>query len=551
MEENSGGFNRNTLIAITLIMVFWWGWQSYLAKKYPDYGKPTAATTAQQAAQNPPAAQDVPQGTTTTPTAPAAAAPAANVQAAAMGTEDAPQTYKDEIKEVKVVSRGGKIQEVLLQKYKNRQNTTALLLHTAGGAGLVTLEGLGGAQWNDVFFKLSKPSENVIIATATLEGVTLTKTYTFSADSYAIDASFKLSGSVDKIQKIRVAMEDKVPRQDQSGGFGSGFTNFFKGHVPETVEVYYNYKNEDKRHFLKEGEKLSESFQNTNFAAFNYRYFTNVFVNRGTVIPESSLSVENDVAHLELVYPFVPEVRMTIFSGPTELEALKKLGPGVYKVVDYGMFSWLGYPMLSVLKWFYGIVKNWGVAIILLTLLVRLLTYPFVAQSAKSMRSMAKIQPELARIKEMYKDDKQRLNQEMMIIMRENKVNPVGGCLPMLLQMPVFFALWQVLQNSIELYQAPFGLWIHDLSARDPYFVFPVLMAAAMFVQQKMTPSASMDPAQQRVLQMMPLIFAFIMVNTPSGLTLYLFTSTVIGILQQKYVLQDRSQTKATRPVKA
>ena len=156
---------------------------------------------------------------------------------------------------------------------------------------------------------------------------------------------------------------------------------------------------------------------------------------------------------------------------------------------------------------------------------------------------MQKIQPLIAELRERYKDKPQQLNTEMMDLMRKNKVNPVGGCLPMLLQLPVFFALYQVLGQSIELYKAPFMFWIKDLSAMDPYFVLPVLMGISMYIQQKITPS-TMDPMQAKVLQFMPILFSLMMISLPSGLTLYIFVSTFFGIVQQYIFMKDKDDKK-------
>ena len=206
------------------------------------------------------------------------------------------------------------------------------------------------------------------------------------------------------------------------------------------------------------------------------------------------------------------------------------------------MFGWIGRHILTLLKWFYSLVGNWGLAIILLTILVRALVLPFNLMSYKSMKAMQKIQPEMQRIREKYKEDAQKMNLEVMQLMKTHRVNPLGGCLPMFLQLPIFFALYQVLGQSIELYQAPFVFWIHDLSLKDPFYVLPVLMGITLFLQQKLTPS-TLDPAQAKILMFMPLMFTFFMVSLPSGLTLYIFVSGVFGILQQFYFMRDRAKT--------
>ncbi|MBM4304760.1 MAG: membrane protein insertase YidC, partial [Deltaproteobacteria bacterium] len=159
--------------------------------------------------------------------------------------------------------------------------------------------------------------------------------------------------------------------------------------------------------------------------------------------------------------------------------------------------------------------------------------YPLTQKSMKSMKAMQKLQPKIAELKEKYKDDQKKLNEEQMALFKTHKVNPAGGCFPMLIQLPVFIALYAVLGNSIELFHAPFFGWIHDLSTKDPFYIYPVLMGIAMFLQQKMTPSAGMDPTQQKMMYFMPVIFTFMMINLPSGLTLYIFVSTILGVVQQ------------------
>ena len=220
------------------------------------------------------------------------------------------------------------------------------------------------------------------------------------------------------------------------------------------------------------------------------------------------------------------------FAGPKSLRLLESIDGSMANMIDLGWFSSIGIYILKLMKWFYSFIGNWGLSIILLTVVVRLLVLPANLMSYKSMKGMQKIQPEMKMIREKYKDDKQKLNEEMVRLMREAKANPLGGCLPMLIQFPVFIALYQVLGQSIELYQAPFGLWIHDLSLKDPYFILPVMMGVTMFVQQKITPS-TMDPAQAKVMLVLPVVFAFFMAGLPAGLTLYIFVSALFGVFQQ------------------
>ncbi|WP_321371232.1 membrane protein insertase YidC [uncultured Desulfuromusa sp.] len=187
---------------------------------------------------------------------------------------------------------------------------------------------------------------------------------------------------------------------------------------------------------------------------------------------------------------------------------------------------------MVVLKFFYNYLGNYGFAIILLTVCIKLIFWPLTQKSYKSMKGMQKLQPEMKKLREKYGSDKQKLNQEMMSFYKENKVNPMGGCLPMIIQIPVFFALYRVLLGSIELRHAPFMLWITDLSAKDPYYVTPLIMGVTMFLQQKMTPT-NMDPTQEKIMLMMPVVFTFMFLNFPAGLVLYWLTNNLLTILQQ------------------
>lgn len=217
-------------------------------------------------------------------------------------------------------------------------------------------------------------------------------------------------------------------------------------------------------------------------------------------------------------------------------DELLALGDNLHQSVDFGYFAIIAVPMLRALQMIYKVIPNYGLAIILVTILIRLLTFPLQYKSFKSMKKMQAIQPELTKIKEKYKDEPQKMQKETMELFKKAGANPLSGCLPLLLQMPFFFAIYRVLYSSVELVGAPFYGWIHDLSIHDPYYVLPVLMAVAMFAQQKLTPTTTMDPTQQKVMLLMPIIFGFIMKSLPAGLVLYIFVSTVVGLLQQMLV---------------
>jgi len=204
--------------------------------------------------------------------------------------------------------------------------------------------------------------------------------------------------------------------------------------------------------------------------------------------------------------------------------------------IDFGLFGILAVPILKGLQYVYDYVGNYGIAIIILTFLIRFATFPLQFKSFKSMKKMQVVQPELAKIKEKFKDDPQRVQKETMELFKRAGANPLGGCLPMLLQVPIFIAFYQAINNSVELVGSPFYGWIIDLSSKDPYYVLPVLMGVTMLAQTKLNPSTTADPNQQKIMYLMPLVFCFIMKDLPAGLNLYFCVSNVLGIAQQLFV---------------
>ncbi len=237
----------------------------------------------------------------------------------------------------------------------------------------------------------------------------------------------------------------------------------------------------------------------------------------------------------------------TSYFGPKKLKILKEAGGNLSKAVNFGWFDILAKPMLWLLNFFYEYVNNYGIAIILVTVLIKGCFWPITQKGMKSMKNMQKLQPKMAKLREKYKNDPTKMNQEVMAMYKTYKVNPLGGCLPMVIQIPFFFALYRVLMAAIELRHAPFMLWINDLSAPDrlwvgfdiPYLhglpVLTLLMGASMFLQQKMTPTTA-DPTQARIMQFLPVIFTFMFLNFASGLVLYWFVNNLLSILQQQLI---------------
>jgi YidC/Oxa1 family membrane protein insertase len=235
---------------------------------------------------------------------------------------------------------------------------------------------------------------------------------------------------------------------------------------------------------------------------------------------------------------------LTVYAGPKDLDTLRGYGRAFDTVVDYGAmarpFAFFSRILLYVMRWFERLAGNWGVAIILLTVLVKLLLYPLTAKSVASMNEMRKLQPEIEKLKAKYGSDRDKMNQAMMQLYQQHKVNPLGGCLPMLLQLPIWFALYATLQTSVELYREPF-LWIQDLTRHDPFFIFPVAMGISSFVMQKISPQPADNAQAKMMLYFMPIFFSAIMLFVPAGLTLYIFVNNVLSIAQQQFMMKRQA----------
>jgi YidC/Oxa1 family membrane protein insertase len=270
---------------------------------------------------------------------------------------------------------------------------------------------------------------------------------------------------------------------------------------------------------------------------FNYHLFAAYFEKPSDLIYK--LSADNTFTLFS--NKNVNELNYNVLYVKKEYNYLSSLGNNLNTSVDFGIWGFFAIWILKGLQFFYKLIPNYGISIILLTLLIRFVTFPLQYKSVVSMKKLQLIQPELTKIREKHKEDPSRLQKESMELFKKSGANPIGGCLPLLLQMPVFFAFYKVLHSAVELVDAPFMLWIHDLSNKDPFFVLPVLMTVAMFLQQKLTPNTITDPVQKKVMMFMPLIFGFIMKDLPSGLSLYIFVSTLFTIIQQLLVFNAKS----------
>jgi len=238
-----------------------------------------------------------------------------------------------------------------------------------------------------------------------------------------------------------------------------------------------------------------------------------------------------------------------LYAGPQEQEKIAKLAPGLDLTIDYGWLTIIAVPLFWVLSWFYQWVGNWGVAIILLTILIKILFYPLSQASYRSMGKMRVLAPKMQKLKEQYGNDRQRLQQAMMEMYKTEKINPLGGCLPIVVQIPVFIALYWAILASVELRHAPFMLWIQDLSSPDPWYVLPILMGATMIIQTKLNPEPP-DPVQAKIMKIMPVAFSVFFFFFPAGLVLYWLVNNVLSIIQQWHINRGLEQANVKAPRK-
>lgn len=359
----------------------------------------------------------------------------------------------------------------------------------------------------DLFFQMEQKDANKIVGVNQNYGVTFEASITEQGKAH-----FTLAST--KPYKYRMVFASKPKKLDN--GQIRHFSVF-----------------SDKVHNYEVGDDQEKDGNTKWFATdFNYHLFALVFKNE---LPSRYKTTKEGEMIIEIPTASKGFEGSLVFTKKN-YDELITLGDNLHQSVDFGFFAILAVPTLRALQFVYKFIPNYGIAIILVTILIRLITFPLQYKSFKSMKKMQLIQPELTKIKEKYKDEPQKMQKETMDLFKKAGANPLSGCLPLLLQMPFFFAIYKVLYSSVELVGAPFYGWIHDLSIHDPFYVLPVLMGVSMFAQQKLTPTSTMDPTQQKIMLLMPVIFAFIMKSLPAGLVLYILVSTVVGILQQMLV---------------
>ncbi|MBV1876398.1 MAG: membrane protein insertase YidC [Pseudomonadales bacterium] len=374
-------------------------------------------------------------------------------------------------------------------------------------------------------------------------GVEIIKRFTFNKGDYLINIEYIVSNQTSDLWQAAFYTQIKRNGQEPVSAESSGM-----GMKPYTGAATFNIDSPyTKLSFDDIAEDTYQAKVEAGYMALVQHYFVSAWVpaDRQVYKYQARKLADKDIYLFGFTSPLweinpgeTATQKASFYLGPKNQDRLEEISDGLNLTVDYGFLWWLAQPLFQLLAFIHGFVNNWGIAIIFLTIFVKSLLYPLSAASFRSMAKMRKLQPEMARLKERFGDDKQKFSQAMMELYKKEGANPLGGCLPMLAQMPVFLALYWSLMESVELRQAPFFLWINDLSAMDPYFVLPILMGISMFVTQMLQPEPP-DPIQAKVFKLMPIMFTFFFLWFPSGLVLYWFINNLLSILQQWYVTRQ------------
>lgn len=488
---------RRAFLAVVLSGIVLFGWQYYFA---PKNNENTLKTTVKQ------------EQSVKTETASAASTTAQSATTpAALGTSTAsPETAPAALTAYTLKNKDYEIKlnnDLSVAEMKNPNSVFSFNSLTESALPLrIQIVPENGAP-TDVLFTVKQEGENKITGTNSTLGVNFTATV---LENGKVDFNLKS----DRAYKYRFVFDAKAKKLDN-------------GQVRQFA-IYGN----DVKHITVDSNKDGDGNFKWLGVDFNYHLFAVVFKDK---IAAKYKTVESGQLFFELPNA-TQDLKFDFVFTKKNYDTLIGLGDNLHLAVDFGFFAVLAVPILRGLQFIYKYIPNYGIAIILLTILIRLITFPLQYKSFKSMKKMQLIQPELQKIKDKYKDEPQRMQKETMELFKKAGANPLSGCLPLLLQMPFFFAIYRVLYSAVELVGAPFAGWIHDLSIHDPFYVLPILMGIAMLAQQKLTPQTSVDPTQQKIMLLMPVIFAFIMKSLPAGLVLYIFVSTVVGILQQALV---------------
>lgn len=530
--------SQRSLLVIGLLMVSFLLWQQWQLDYGPKPVAPVEQTSADiNAVPEAPPSEDVPLSEGIQP----AQTSATSGQLISVATDS---------HDVLIDTKGGDIVSANLVKFpvvQNSDNAYSLLRRDPNAlyiaqSGLIGPNAIDTPQGRPQYaapadaFEMTGDTLVVPLVWNADNGLSVTKTFTFTRGRHDIQVSYSVTNRAGETRQVQPYAQLK---QSIAGPEGSMFMPTYRGAAFSTAEERYEKYSFDDI----EDTNLRESTVG-GWVGMLEHYFVSAWVppqehtnNLYSRTLQNRYAVVGYTGQLVSIAPGdTATIDSVLYLGPKDQDSLAKLARGLDLTVDYGVLWWISQPLFSLLKFLYSLVGNWGLAIVLITIIVKGAMYWLTKKQYESMAKLRNLAPKMQQLKDRYGDDRQKMSQAMMEMYKKEKVNPMGGCFPLLLQMPIFLALYWVLLESVELRHAEFYLWITDLSVKDPYFVLPILTGASMYLLQKLQPMTIQDPMQQKIMQFMPVAMSIFFLWFPAGLVLYWLVSNVITLIQAKII---------------
>ncbi|MCG7644727.1 membrane protein insertase YidC [Alteromonas sp. Cnat3-28] len=538
--------SQRSFLIIGLALVSFLLWQSW----QKDYGPQPVVPVEQQQTQE--TSQGVPSfnenGSEDVPSSDSV--PAAQPIAAAQSSNRIIEVKTDTL-DLRIDLLGGDVVSADLLKFPVEQGSDIPYSLLRSGNGLyVAQSGLIGAQGPDAsssgrpvynaqsdYYEMTGDTLVIPLTWKNNQGLSITKTFTFTKGQYDVNVSYSVENGTGSAATVQPYAQLKQVMEFEDDG--NMFMPTYRGAAFSTEDDRYQKYSFDEI----EDDNLRETTK-AGWVGMLEHYFVSAWVpSQEQTNTLYSRNLKNQYAVIGVLSPSesvapgeTKTLASTLYMGPKDQESLAKIARGLDLTVDYGILFWISQPLFALLTFLHSLVNNWGVAIILITIVVKGAMYWLTKKQYESMARMRNLAPKMQQLKDRFGDDRQKMSQAMMELYRKEKVNPMGGCLPLLLQMPIFLALYWVLMESVELRHADFVLWITDLSTKDPYFVLPILTGASMYLLQKLQPTTITDPMQQKIMQWMPVAMSVFFLWFPAGLVLYWLVSNVITLVQAKMI---------------
>lgn len=525
--------SQRNILLMALLLVSFMLFQSWTASKNPQV-QPSVQTTSNSGVDVPKLSEDG------TPLTEPATSSSKNI------------TISSDVLSLTVNTQGGDILESKLLKYDAELDSADafILLQDNAKKTYIAQSGLIGPQGidksgerplysvsADEFTLADGASELRVPMTYVKDGITYTKVYVLTAGNYGVKVEYLINNQSDAAANVTMYAQLKQSIGGEQAGSSLAMRSYTGAAFSANDTHYEKYSFDEIA-----DSNLNESF-NRGWIAMLQHYFASAWIPSEQANNQLFTTSRNQFRYIGFKQPQVTipagqtvTTSATLWTGPKIPSKMEATAEYLDLTVDYGWLWFIAKPLHWLLVFFQGFVSNWGLAIICITFLVRGAMYPLTKAQYTSMAKMRLLQPKLQAMRERLGDDRQRMSQEMMELYKKEKVNPLGGCFPILLQMPIFIALYWALMESVELRHSPFFGWIQDLSAQDPYYILPILMAVSMFVMQKMSPSTVTDPMQQKIMTFMPIMFSIFFLFFPSGLVLYWLVSNIVSIIQQALI---------------